>query len=690
MKRYRTEQLRNVGFFGHGGAGKTSLAEAMLFDAGAITRLGRVDEGTTTSDFDPDEIRRRISISLSVIPVEWDGAKLNVLDTPGYADFVGEVKEAVRVADGALFLVDAVAGVEVGTELTWKYVDERQLPRMILVNKIDRENADFYRTVERLQSAFGLKCVPIQMPVGSQSLFDGVIDLIRMKAFTGAKSLEGPIPADLAEQAALLRDRLVEVVAETDDELITKYLEGEEIAEEEIIKALQAGTVRGQIVPILTASALLNKAIFPVMSAIVDYLPSPVDRGAFKSVVPQTHKEESIEPSVTAPLAALVFKTLADPYVGKLTFFRLYSGTISSDSHVWNATKSRDERIGQLFTVRGKAQEPTQQLEAGDIGAVAKLAETNTGDTLCAKDHPMALEAINFPHPLFSAAIQPKTKADMDKLGPALARIVEEDPSLSVHRDPDTAETIVSGTGESHIDVSVEKMRRKFGVDVKTELPTVSYKETITAGAKAEYKHKKQTGGHGQYGHVFLEFEQRPRGSGFEFADKVVGGSVPKNFIPAVEKGVHEALSEGVLAGYPVVDMRVTLYDGSYHPVDSSEMAFKLAASQAFKKGMSAAKPVLLEPIMTLQITVPEHFTGDVIGDLNTRRARVQGMIPEGGVSVIDAQAPLSEVRRYATELRSITQGRGTFTMEFGHYEEVPAHAALQVIAEAKAAKEQV
>ncbi|MBI2864865.1 MAG: elongation factor G [Chloroflexi bacterium] len=689
MKNYRTDQLRNVGLFGHGGAGKTSLAEAMLFDAGAITRLGKVDEGNTTSDFDPDEVRRRISINLSVVPVEWNGFKLNVLDTPGYADFVGEVKEAVRVADGALFLVDAVAGVEIGTGLTWGYADEQQLPRLVLVNKIERENADFYRAVDSLQSAFGSKCMPIQIPIGSQSSFDGIVDLIKMKAYTGPKSQEGPVPGDLEGQARSLREKLIESVAETDDALITKYLEGEELSEPEIRKALQAGTAAGQLVPIVVGSALTNRAVTAVMDAIVEFLPSPVVRGAIQATNPQTQKEESVEPATTSPLAALVFKTMADPYVGKLTYFRVYSGAMSSDSHVWNSTKAREERVGQLFIMRGKTQEPVQMLEAGDIGAVAKLAETNTGDTLCAKEHLLVLASINFPQPLFSAAIQPKTKVDMDKLGPALARIVEEDPTLSVHRDPDTAETILSGIGESHIDVSVEKMRRKFGVDVKTDLPRVSFKETITAPAKAEYKHKKQTGGHGQYGHVFLDLEPLPRGSGFEFVDKVVGGSVPKNYIPAVEKGVNEALTEGVVAGYPVVDVRVTLYDGSYHPVDSSEMAFKLASSQAFKKGTSAAKPVLLEPIMTLRITVPENFTGDVIGDLNTKRARVQGMTPEGGVSVIDAQAPLAEVRRYATDLRSLTQGRGTFTMEFSHYEEVPAHAAQQVIAEAKAAKEQ-
>jgi len=684
MKNYATEQLRNVGLISHGGAGKTTLAEAMLFVAGAISRLGRVDDGTTTSDFDPDEIKRKISISTSILPLEWQGHKINILDTPGYADFVGEVKEGLRVSDSAVVVVDAVAGPEVGTEMVWKYADEHALPRMIFVNRIDRENADFRRVVEQVRAMFGKHCVAIQLPIGQQDSFRGVVDLIKMKAVEGPKSETAEIPEDLMADAESYREKMIEAVAETDDELIMKYLEGEELTQEEVEGGLRAAVNAGKVVPVLVGSALENKAIAPLLSAIVDYMPSPADRGAVVATEVATGKEIALEPTVSSPLAALVFKTTADPYVGKLTYLRVYTGVLYSDSHVWNSNKGKDERIGQLFILRGKTQEPTAQIVAGDIGAVAKLSETSTGDTLSSKEQPLLLAPIKFPAPLFSAAIQPKTKADMDKLGSALARLVEEDPTLQVQKEPDTGETLISGMGESHVDVSIEKMKRKFGVDVKSSTPKVPYKETITVPTKAEYKHKKQTGGHGQYGHVFLEIEPLPRGGGFEFGERVVGGVVPKNYIPAVEKGVQEALPEGVLARYPVTDVKVTLYDGSYHPVDSSEMAFKIAASQAFKKGVSQAQPVLLEPVMNVRITVPDTYTGDIMSDLNSRRARVQGMTPQDGMSVVEAQVPLAEMQRYATDLRSMTQGRGVFTMEFSHYEEVPAHVAQNVIAESK------
>ena len=675
MEKYRTEQIRNVVLLSHTNAGKTSLCENMLFQAKAINRLGRVDDGTTTSDYEPEETKRKISINLSLLPFEWNKAKVNLIDSPGYPDFVGEVKASLRAADGAVVIVSAASGVEVGTELTWKYADDRELPRILFVNKIDRENADFFKTVEQLTTRFGRKCVPIQLPIGAESKFEGVVDLISKTA---------KAPPSLADKVPAFREKLVECVAETDDNLIAKYLEGTELTEDEIRSALRAATIRGKLVPILAGSALQSKGIVELIEAILNYLPSPKDKGKITAKNAQTQQDEEIEPDESAPLAALVFKTTADPYVGKLTYLRVCSGIIKSDSSVWNATKKRSERIGQLYMIRGKSQEPVTQITAGDIGAVAKLAETGTSDTLCNKDHPLTLTPIEFPQPTLSVSVQPKTKADLDKLGSSLTKLTEEDPTLAVRKDLDTAETVLSGMGDTHFEVAAEKMKRKFGVEVKIETPKIPYRETITMPVEAEYKHKKQTGGHGQYGHVWLRLEPLPRGSGAEFASKVVGGSVPKNYIPAVEKGVNEGLKEGGLAGYPLTDMKVTLFDGSFHAVDSSEISFKIAASYALKKGFSQGQPVLLEPLMNIHITIPDNFTGDVMSDLNSKRARVMGMSPGGGINHIDAQAPLAEVLKYATDLRAITQGRGTYTMEYSHYEQVPAHVAQKIIAESK------
>ncbi len=675
MEKYRTEQIRNVVLLSHTNAGKTSLCENMLFQAKAISRLGRVDDGTTTSDYEAEETKRKISINLSLLPFEWNKTKVNLIDSPGYPDFAGEVKASLRAADGAVIIVSAASGVEVGTELTWKYADDRELPRILFVNKIDRENADFFKTVEQLTTKFGRKCVPIQLPIGAESKFEGVVDLISKTA----KS-----PPSLADKIPAFREKLVECVAETDDNLLAKYLEGTELTEDEIRGALRTATIKGKLVPILAGSALQSKGIVELIEAILSYLPSPKDKGKITAKNAQTQQDEEIEPDESAPLAALVFKTTADPYVGKLTYLRVFSGIIKSDSSVWNTTKKRAERIGQLFMIRGKTQEPVTQITAGDIGAVAKLAETGTSDTLSSKDHPLSLAPIEFPQPTLSVSIQPKTKADLDKLGSSLTRLTEEDPTLAVRKDLETAETVLSGMGDTHFDVAAEKMKRKFGVEVNIETPKIPYRETITISTEAEYKHKKQTGGHGQYGHVWLRLEPMPRGSGAEFAAKVVGGSVPKNFIPAVEKGVNEGLKEGGLAGYPLTDMRVTLFDGSFHAVDSSEISFKIAASYALKKGFSQGQPVLLEPIMNVHITIPDNFTGDVMSDLNSKRARVMGMSPGGGVNHIDAQAPLAEMLKYSTNLRAITQGRGTHTMEYHHYEQVPAHAAQKIIAESK------
>ena len=678
MKEYATENIRNVALIGHGSTGKTSLSEAMLFSAKTINRLGRVDDGTTTSDFDPDEIRRSFSVNLSVLPFEWQGAKLNILDTPGYADFVGEVKCGVRAADAAVIMVCAASGVQVGTEYAWAYADEQNLPRLVFINRMDRENADFHQTLSQLQEMFGQKCVAFQLPLGAQANFRGVVDLLTMKAYVGEKGEAQDVPKELLEQATSLREKLVEAAAETDDTLITKYLEGEDLSEEELRRGLRMGVIRGSLIPVLTGSATKNIAVTLLMDALCRCLPSPTDMAV------AVQDGEPIQADAKGPLVALVFKTTADPYVGRLTYFRVYCGTLKADSQAWNANKGSAERIGPLYLIRGKSQEQVSQVLAGDIGAVAKLAETSTGDTLASHEKSIILPGISFPEPAFSGAVHPKSKADLDKMGSALTRIAEDDPTLRVSRNQDTNETILSGLGDSHVEVAVEKIRRKFGVELEMTTPKVPYKETITASSSAEYTHKKQTGGHGQYARVAIELTPLPRGSGFEFAQRIVGGVVPRQYISSVEKGVTEALQEGVLARYPMIDMKVTLFDGKEHPVDSSDIAFKIAAAAALKKGAQEAHPVLIEPIMNLQVAVPEANTGDVISDLNGKRAKVLGMTPEGTRTVIEAQAPLAEVQHYAADLRSMTQGRGSYSMQFSHYEEVPAHVVQRIIEQAQ------
>jgi len=674
MDTYNTEQIRNIVLISHTGAGKTLLSEAMLFQTKTVSRMGKIEDGSTTSDFDPDEIKRKSSVNTSLLPFVSDKYLINLLDTPGYPDFIGEVKAALSVVEGSIILVCAASGVEVGTELVWKYAEQHNLSSIFFINKMDRENADFYKTVEQIESKFGRKCIPIQVPIGAESSFQGVVDVLSPEN----------APSDLQDKISAYREKLIEAAAESDDNLTAKYLEGEELSEEEIRTGLKASVASGNIVPIMVGSVLQGKGITELIHAINNYIPSPKSKGGITSQNPQTHKEETLEPDATAPLSTLVFKTTADPYVGRLTYLRVYSGTLNSDSNIWNANKNKAERIGQLFRVRGKSQEPVEKLVAGDMGAVAKLAVTDTNDTLCNKEHSVVIKGTDFPKPTMSIAVYPKTKGDSDKMGPALARLVEEDLTLETYKDSITAETILSGMGEAHFEVAVDKMKRKFGVELRTETPKIPYKETLTKKVNSEYKHKKQTGGHGQYGHVLLEIEPMPRGNGFEFTQRVVGGSVPKNYIPAVEKGVLEALSDGVIAGYPVTDLRVTLYDGSSHPVDSSDMSFKIAALHAVKKGVNDGIPVLLEPIMNLQVTVPDTYTGDVMSDLNGKRARVQGMNPTDGSNVIEAQAPLAEIQKYAIDLRSITQGRGNYTMEFSHYEEVPAHLAQKIIEESK------
>jgi elongation factor G len=683
MKDYATPDIRNVAIVAHGGTGKTSLTEAMAFHAGLVNRLGRVDDGTTVSDFDPDEVKRKISVNLSLVPLEWKGVKINLIDTPGYADFVGEEKSGLRAADSAIVLVDASAGVQVGTENAWQYADERSLPRMVVISRMDRENADFDRVVETLVAQFGRRCAPVEIPIGSQEHFQGCVDLLSLKARTGDKDEEGPIPSELEQRVALYRERLVESVAENDEDLLNKFLEGGDLAEDELHAGLRSAVVSGAIVPILVASGTHNVGIGSVLDAIAGYAPSPIDAGS--ALAKNTSgAEERLEISAAGPLAALVFKTTADPYVGRLSYVRIYSGTLKADSQLWNANKNQAERVGPVFHQHGKAQDPVGHLVAGDIGVIPKLAETTTGDTLCTREHALILEPTKYPAPSFGASISPKTKADADKVGSSLHRIAEEDPTLAVGRHADTGELILSGLGESHVEVAVEKMQRKFGVGVDMKTPKVPYKETITVTTNSEYRHKKQTGGAGQFGQVTLTLEPQPRGSGVEFSEHVVGGAVPREFFPAVEKGVREAASEGVIAHYPLVDVKVTLIDGKYHPVDSKAIAFEIAGMQAVKQGVQQAKPVLLEPIMQLEIHVPESFTGDVISDLNSKRAKVHGMSPDGGTTIISAEAPQAEIQRYATDLRSITQGRGSFTTEFDHYEEVPAHIAQKVIDEAK------
>jgi len=677
MQDFQTENIRNVILLSHTGAGKTQLTEAMLYNTKVTTRMGTVEDGNTVSDFEPEEIKRKSSTSTTLAPLEWKKAKINVIDTPGYFDFVGEVKSALRAADAALVVVCSASGVEVGTEFAWEFAEKAALPRIIFVNKIDRENADFSKTMEEIQEKLGRKCVPVQLPIGSQDSFQGVINLI-----TGKPAGDANADAISQDEIDTFREKLIEGAAECDDDLATKYLEGEDLTEEEIHKALHAGTIAGTIVPVLVGTALQNKNITELLDAVCEYLPSPKDKGKTDA------GDKSLEPDENAPTSAFVFKTSTDPYVGKMNFLRVFSGVVSSDSTIWNSQKEKAEKIGQLSTMRGKTQEATSRIVAGDIGIVTKLTDTSTGDTLCSQDSPVQFEAIELPVPNLSFSIAPKTKADADKLGTVLSKIIEEDPSLTLQRDIRTGETIITGYGEAQVDVTLSKMKRKFSLEAELETPRIPYRESITTSTKAEYKHKKQTGGHGQFGHVLIDMQPMDKGGSYEFESKIVGGTIPKNYIPAIEKGIVEGLTSGVLAGYPIVDLKVTLYDGSFHAVDSSDMAFKIAGMQALRKGVADANPVLQEPIMNLKITVPDTFTGDVMGDLNSRRARISGMNPENGISTIEAHAPLSEIQRYSIELRSMTQGRGSYIAEFSHYEEVPAHLAQKIIDEAAKEKE--
>ncbi len=691
MKRYPTDRIRNTAVVGHGGTGKTSLVEAMLFAAKAVDRLGRIEDGTTTTDFDAEEVRRKITVNAALAPLEWQEHKLNLVDAPGYPDFIGEVVGALRAAESLLVAVDAVAGVEVQTEKIWALAEKARVSRLVVVTRMDRENAAFQGALESLQERFGRRVVPLQWPIGGEAAFAGVIDLLELKAYGDA----GPLPADKVppealEAAKAARERLVETVAETDDSLTETYLEKGELSGDALANGLRSGVRSGAVIPVLCAAATRGLGVAPLLDMLVALLPSPKDREPLKA---QGAKggEVTLSADPAAVLAVQIFKTMADPYVGKLSYLRVFSGTLKSDSQVWNANKGKAERVGQLFLLRGKHQEPTAEIPAGDLGAVAKLAETSTGDTLTEKDRAVTLPPIEFPKPAIAMAIQPKSKADEDKMSSALGRLLEEDHTLTVQRANEMKQTVISGMGESHLEIVADRLKRKFSVEVTLSAPRVPYRETVRAHARVQGKYKKQTGGRGQYGDCWIEMDPRPRGEGYEFVDKVFGGAIPRQFIPAVEKGIKEALEEGVVAGYRVVDFRVTLVDGSYHDVDSSEMAFKIAASMAFKKAMHEARPVLLEPVLSVAVHVPDEQMGDIIGDLNAKRGRIQGMEPTGdGTTTVRAQVPMAEMLHYASDLRSLTGGRGTFEQEFAHYEEVPSHIAEKVTAEARKQKEAV
>ena len=692
MGQFETSKIRNLGIIAHGGAGKTSLSEAILFDTGMIDRLGRVDDGTSTMDFEPEEIKRKISISSALDHCEWQGHSIHIVDTPGYGNFIADTRACMRTLDCAVIILSAISGVKAQTEEIWGWANEFEIPRIAFVNKLDRERASFLRAIDDMEKMLGARGVAIQMPIGLEATFEGVIDLITMKACFyskdgSGKHTEGPIPAEYAEEAARLREQMVETVAEAYDALTEKYLENGDLTEDEIIDGLRVGTMRNTFTAVLCGAATANIGVAHLLDAVCAYLPSPLDRTRAVGIHPKS--EEIIEraPDEKEPFSALVFKTTSDPYTGKITIFRIYSGVLNSDSTIFNSTKGVEERVGQIYELEGKKQHPIKQAVAGDIVAVAKLKDTVTGDTLCDPAKPIVFEPAKQLLPVISYAIEPKTKADEDKIHNALHRMIEEEPTLESHRDPQTKEFILSGMGQVHLEVIVEKLKRKFGVEVLLKTPKVPYFETIRGTAKVQGKYKKQSGGRGQYGDCWIEMSPTGRGEGYIFDDKVVGGVIPRQYIPAVDKGIQEACLEGFLAGYPVVDFKVALYDGSFHTVDSSEMAFKVAGSMAFKKAMELCKPILLEPITNMKITVPDENMGDVIGDLNSRRGKVVGVEPKANSQIIRAIVPMSEVLAYSNDLKSMTSDRGLFSMEFSHYEEVPSHLSQKIVAESLAEK---
>jgi elongation factor G len=691
MKVYDAQSIRNVALVGHSGAGKTQLTSALLFDAGAVNRFGRVDDGTTVTDYDEEEISRKHTLACSLAYAEWNKHKINFIDTPGMANFLSEARAALRVADAALVVVDAVAGVEVSTEKIWAIAEELAVPRIVVLNRLDRERASLERSIESLRGAFGRTVIPVQLPIGEEKSFKGVVDLVAMKAWTFAadatgKPSEGPVPAELESAAQAAREALIEMVAEADDALMEKFFDAGTLTQEELLSGLKRGISAGRIFPVLCTSASQNIGMQPLMDAILGYVQSPAER-ELKAV--KNGEETGVAAAENGPAAAFVWKTVADPFAGRITMFRIVSGVLKSDSTVHNVTKDAPERLGHLVLLQGKTQTPVQEVRAGDLGAVAKLKETQTSDLLAEKGVSFAIPPIKFPEAVISYAIEPKSRGDEEKISTSLQRLQEEDPSISYNRDQQTKELLLSGQGQSHIEVTVAKLKRRFGVEVNLKLPRIPYRETITASTEAHGRHKKQTGGHGQFGDCKVAFEPLPRGSDFEFVDDIFGGSIPRQFIPAVEKGLQDARMRGFLAGYPMVDFRARVFDGSFHPVDSNELSFKMAASLAFKDGMSRARPTLLEPVMDVEVYAPSDYAGDLMGDLNSRRGRISGMDTRGASTVIRAKVPMSEMLTYEQHLTSATGGRGSYHMEFSHYEEVPSHLHGKIIAAAKAERGQ-
>jgi elongation factor G len=677
MKEYTTEFLRNIALVSHGSGGKTMMVEAFLHATGGSTRLGKIEDGTTASDFEDEEIRRKLSLSTSIVPVEYKNHKINLLDTPGYTDFVGEVISALRVADGAIILVDSVAGMEVGTEIDWNYCDIFKLPRFVVINKLDRENADFKKALATVQDFSAVRLIPFQIPWGEKAGFKGIIDLISMKAFAGEGKSAEEIPSELKPAAEEARTALLEAAAEGDDSLMEKYFENGALSDEELMKGLKAIVRSGAFVPVFVAAGAHEKGILPLLDAVINIMPSPAE---IPAVAAQGKGgEETLTASDTGPLAIYVWKTTADPFVGKLTYFRVYSGTLQADTRIWNHGKSTEERMASLAVLRGKESFPQKVIHAGDIAIVAKLSVTSTGDTLCDKGHPLTLPKPQYPNALFRVAIMPKTQADAAKISPTLTRLCEEDMTLSWYNEPSTLQTILQGMGDQHIDVAIRRAESKLQVGLSTIEPKVPYREGITRKGDAMYRHKKQTGGAGQFGEVWLKIEPYPEGD-FDFTDELVGMSLSKSYLPAIEKGIRASLHQGVIAGFPMSNVRVIVYDGKEHPVDSKPVAFEIAGREAFKLAVAEAGPVLFEPIMSVRVTVPDSHMGDVMSDMNTRRGRVQGTESERGRTVVVAHVPLAEMLRYTTQLRSFTGGRGVFMMEFDHYETVPAHIAGGIV----------
>lgn len=687
MRVFESDSIRNICIVGHGAAGKTSLTSAILFDSGAVNRLARVEDGNTVTDWEDEEIERKVSISCALAHCEWNKRKINILDTPGYRPFLAETQLAVRAADAAVVVVDAVAGVEVQTEKVWEFCDEYSLPRIFVVNKLDRDNASSERALASIEESFGRGAVPLQIPMGNEKNFEGIISIVDNKAYRymrdgSGKFQETEIPAEFKEEVASRREKLIEAVAEGSDTLMEKFFAEGTLEQSDLIEGLKNSILQRSIYPVFYASAALNIGIPQILDAIVDLFPSPATVGKAKGTDPKT--KQAVERAIDSkgPYAAYVFKTIADPFAGRISLIKLYSGVMRSDSTYNNQTKGKSEKFGPLQVPQGKTMIPVGEVHAGDFFAVTKLRETTTGDTVCDPANPIIFPSVEVPEPSITFAIEPKSRGDEDKISNALARILEEDAAIKYTRDPQTKQMLLSGSGQLHVEVTVSKLRRRYGVDVILKTPKVPYRETIRGKADVQGRHKKQTGGHGQFGDCWIKMEPLPRG-GFEFVDEIVGGAIPRNFIPAVEKGIVESAARGYLAGYPVVDFRVTVYDGSYHPVDSSEMAFKTAGRIAFKKAMEAANPVLLEPIMNVEIIAPQEYAGALTGDLSSRRGRLQGMDIKRDMQIIKAQVPMSEMVSYAPVLTSVTGGRGSYHMEFSHYDEVPAHISQKIIEEA-------